>query len=127
MKKFFANVCVIVMCATMISCGVDDRKVQDCISLHLEYEQKIKDYERLDTLTMGGVRDDAYHKAEDARKKYLQAFARLTDDERKAYHKLEAECKKADEDYLGSIYEDEDSADETKWHKLEATYTNVMK
>lgn len=127
MKKIFASVCVIVMCATMISCGVDDRKVQKCIGLHLDYEQKIKDYERLDTLTMGEVRDDAYHKAEEARKTYLKAFAQLTDKERRAYHKLEAECKKADEDYLGSIYEDEDSADETKWHKLEATYTNVMK
>ena len=33
MKKIFASVCVIVMCATMVSCGVDDKKVQNCIGL----------------------------------------------------------------------------------------------
>lgn len=126
MKKIFASMCVFAMCATIISCGVDDRKLQNCISLRLDYEQKIKDYERLDTLTTDEVRTNAYHKAEEARNTYLKAFAQLTDEERKAYQKLEAECKKADEDYLDSIYEDKESADETKCHKLDATYTNVL-
>ena len=125
MKKIFASVCVIVMCATMVSCGVDYRKVNDCIGLRLDYEQKIKDYERIDTLTMGEARDNAYHKAEEARKTYLKAFARLTDKERRAYHKLECECKKADEDYLGSTYEDDVSADETKLHKFNALRTEM--
>lgn len=124
MKKIFASVCVIVMCATMISCGVDDHKLQNCISLRLDYEQKIKDYERLDTLATDDVRTNAYHNVEEARNTYLKSFAKLTDEERKAYHKLEAECKKADEEYLDSIYNDKDSADETKWHNLYATYTN---
>lgn len=127
MKKIFASVCVIVMCATIISCGVDDNKLQNCISLRLDYEQKINDYERLDTLATDEMRTNAYHDAEEARNTYMKAFAKLTDEERKAYHKLEAECKKADEEYLDSTYNDKDSADETKWHNLDATYTNEMK
>ena len=106
MKKIFASVCVIVMCATMVSCGVDDKKVQNCISLRLNYEQAVREWERLDSNTLSDVREQALSDVEAARKAYLDEFAALSEDERNAYQSLEAECKKADENYLDSAYED---------------------
>lgn len=106
MKKIFASVCVIVMCATMVSCGVDDKKVQNCISLRLNYEQAVRELKRLDSNTWSDVREAALNDVESARKAYLTEFAALSNDERTAYQELEAECKKADENYLDSVYED---------------------
>ena len=105
MKKIFASVCVIAMCATMVSC-VDDVKVQNCIGLRLNYEQSVRDLKRLDANAPGDVRNAAICNVEDARKKYLAEFAALSEDERTMYHELEAECKKADENYLDSAYKD---------------------
>ena len=106
MKKIFASVCVIVMCATMVSCGVDDKKVQNCISLRLNYEQAVREWKQLDSNTWSDVRDQALSNVEAARNAYLTEFAALSEDERSAYQSLEAECKKADENYLDSVYED---------------------
>lgn len=105
MKKIFASVCVIVMCATMVSC-VDDVKVQNCIGARLNYEQAARDLKRLDANAPGDVRNAALCDVEDARKKYLTEFASLSEDERTVYYELEAECKKADENYLDSAYKD---------------------
>ena len=105
MKKIFASVCVIVMCATMVSC-VDDVKVQNCIGLRLNYEQTVRDLKRLDANAPSDMRDAVFLAVEDARKKYLTEFASLSEDERTAYYELEAECKKADENYLDSVYKD---------------------
>ena len=132
MKKIFASVCVIVMCATMVSCGVNDEDVQIAISYRLAYEQKTKAYDRafadsLNNYDYDNKLDIARQELEQARKTYLEHFASMDADTRIAYKDLEKECISADKEYLGSIYEDEDSADETKWHKLETTYTNVMK
>ena len=132
MKKIFASVCVIVMCATMVSCGVNDEDVQIAISYRLAYEQKTKAYDRafadsLNNYDYDEKLDIARQELEQARKTYLEHFASMDADTRIAYKDLEKECISADKEYLGSIYEDEDSADETKWHKLETTYTNVMK
>ena len=132
MKKIFASVCVIVMCATMVSCGVNDEDVQIAISYRLAYEQKAKAYDRafadsLNNYDYDNKLDIARQELEQARKTYLEHFASMDADTRIAYKDLEKECISADKEYLGSIYEDEDSADETKWHKLETTYTNVMK
>ena len=132
MKKIFASVCVIVMCATMVSCGVNDEDVQIAISYRLAYEQKAKAYDRafadsLNNYDYDEKLDIARQELEQARKTYLEHFASMDADTRIAYKDLEKECISADKEYLGSIYEDEDSADETKWHKLETTYTNVMK
>lgn len=105
MKKIFACVSVIIMCVTMVSC-VDDVKVQNCIGARLNYEQAARDLKRLDANAPDDVRNAALCDVEDARKKYLAEFAALTKDERTAYHELEAECKKADENYLDSAYKD---------------------
>ena len=131
MKKIFASVCVIVMCATMVSCGVNDEDVQIAISYRLAYEQKTKAYDRafadsLNNYDYDEKLDIARQELEQARKTYLVHFASMDDDTRIAYKNLEKECISADKEYLGSIYEDEDSADETKFHKLEVAYTNVM-
>lgn len=106
MKKIFASVCLIVMCATMVSCGVDDKKVQNCISLRLNYEQAVREWNRLDSDTRSDVRDQALSNVYSARKAYLTEFSALSNDERTAYKELETECKKADENYLDSVYED---------------------
>lgn len=111
MKKIFASVCVIVMCATLVSCGVDDKKVQNCISLRLNYEQAVREWKRLDSNTWSDVREQALSDVEAARKAYLTEFAALSEDERNAYQSLEAECKKADENYLDSVYEDTTSVE----------------
>ena len=105
MKKIFASVCVIVMCATMVPC-VDDVKVQNCIGARLNYEQAARDLKRLDANAPDDVRNAALCDVEDARKKYLTEFASLSEDERTVYYELEAECKKADENYLDSAYKD---------------------
>ena len=105
MKKIFASVCVIVMCATMVSC-VDDVKVQSCIGARLNYEQAARDLKRLDANAPDDVRNAALCDVEDARKKYLTEFASLSENERTVYYELEAECKKADENYLDSAYKD---------------------
>lgn len=131
MKKIFASVCVIIMCVTMVSCGVNDEDVQIAISYRLAYEQKAKAYDRafadsLNNYDYNEKLDIARQELEQARKTYLEHFASMDEDTRIAYKDLEKECISADKEYLGSIYEDEDSADETKWHKLEATYANVM-
>ena len=131
MKKIFASVCVIVMCATMVSCGVNDEDVQIAISYRLAYEQKTKAYDRafadsLNNYDYDEKLDIARQELEQARKTYLEHFASMDADTRIAYKDLEKECISADKEYLGSIYEDEDSADETKFHKLEVAYTNVM-
>lgn len=132
MKKIFASVCVILMCVTMVSCGVNDEDVQIAISYRLAYEQKAKAYDRafadsLNNYNYNEKLDIARQELEQARKTYFEHFASMDADTRIAYKDLEKECISADKECLGSIYEDEDSADETKWHKLEATYTNVMK
>ena len=132
MKKIFASVCVIIMCVAMSSCGVNDDDVQVAISYRLAYEQKTKAYDRafadsLNNYDYDEKLDIARQELEQARKTYLKHFASMDADTRIAYKKLEKECISAEKEYLGSIYEDEDSADETKWHKLETTYTNVMK
>lgn len=106
MKKIFASVCVIVMCATMVSCGVDDVKVQNCIGLRLNYEQSVRDLKRLDANVPVDLRNAAFLAVEDARKAYITEFAALSEDEKTVYHELEAECKKADENYLDSAYKD---------------------
>ena len=131
MKKIFASVCVIVMCATMVSCGVNDEDVQIAISYRLAYEQKAKAYDRafadsLNNYDYDEKLDIARQELEQARKTYLEHFASMDADTRIAYKDLEKECISADKEYLGSIYEDEDSADETKFHKLEVAYTNMM-
>ena len=131
MKKIYASVSVIIVCVTMVSCGVNDEDVQIAISYRLAYEQKAKAYDRafadsLNNYDYEEKLDIARHELEQARKTYLVHFASMDADTRIAYKDLEKECISADKEYLGSIYEDEDSADETKWHKLEATYTNVM-
>ena len=131
MKKIFASVSVIIMCVTMVSCGVNDEDVQIAISYRLAYEQKAKAYDRafadsLNNYDYDNKLDIARQELEQARKTFLVHFASMDDDTRIAYKNLEKECISADKEYLGSIYEDEDSADETKWHKLEYTYTNVM-
>ena len=131
MKKIFASVSVIIMCVTMVSCGVNDEDVQIAISYRLAYEQKAKAYDRafadsLNNYDYDNKLDIARQELEQARKTFLVHFASMDDDTRIAYKNLEKECISADKEYLGSIYEDEDSADETKWHKLEDTYTNVM-
>lgn len=131
MKKIFASVCVIIMSATMVSCSVNDEDVQVAISCRLAYEQKAKAYDRafadsLNNYDYDEKLDIARQELEQARKTYLEHFASMDADTRIAYKDLEKECISADKEYLGSIYEDEDSADETKWHKLEYTYTNVM-
>lgn len=126
MKKIIVKVCAIVMCGfVMVSC-VDNSKVRNVYSLKLKYEKVIKEYERLDSMTMDDVRHETYDKAEEARTIYLNAFAKLNDAERKEYAKLEEECKKADEDYLGSIYEDEDSTDK-EYKKLEYNINTQLK
>ena len=132
MKKIFASVCVIVMCATMVSCGVNDEDVQIAISYRLAYEQKTKAYDRafadsLNNYNYDEKLDIARQELEQARKTYLKHFASMDADTRIAYKDLEKECISADKEYLGSIYEDEDSADETKWHRLDARCTYVMK
>ena len=132
MKKIFASVCVIVMCATMVSCGVNDEDVQIAISYRLAYEQKAKAYDRafadsLNNYNYDEKLDIARQELEQARKTYLKHFASMDADTRIAYKDLEKECISADKEYLGSIYEDEDSADETKWNKLDARCTYVMK
>ena len=132
MKKIFASVCVIVMCATMVSCGVNDEDVQIAISYRLAYEQKAKAYDRafadsLNNYDYDNKLDIARQELEQARKTYLEHFASMDADTRIAYKDLEKECISADKEYLGSIYEDEDSADETKWHRLDARCTYVMK
>lgn len=131
MKKIFASVCVIIMSATMVSCSVNDEDVQLAISYRLAYEQKAKAYDRafadsLNNYDYDEKLDIARQELEQTRKTYLEYFASMDEDTRIAYKDLEKECISADKEYLGSIYEDEDSADETKWHKLEYTYTNVM-
>ena len=131
MKKIFASVSVIIMCVTMVSCGVNDEDVQIAISYRLAYEQKAKAYDRafadsLNNYDYDNKLDIARQELEQARKTYLVHFASMDDDTRIAYKNLEKECISADKEYLGSIYEDEDSADETKFHKLEVAYTNVM-
>ena len=131
MKKIFASVCVIIMCVTMVSCGVNNEDVQIAISYRLAYEQKAKAYDRafadsLNNYDYNEKLDIARQELEQARKTYLEHFASMDADTRIAYKDLENECISADKEYLGSIYEDEDSADKTKWHKLEATYANVM-
>lgn len=131
MKKIFASVSVIIMCVTMVSCGVNDEDVQIAISYRLAYEQKAKAYDRafadsLNNYDYDNKLDIARQELEQARKTFLVHFASMDDDTRIAYKNLEKECISADKEYLGSIYEDEDSADETKWHKLEDTCTNVM-
>ena len=131
MKKIFASVCVIVMCATMVSCGVDDEDVRTAISYRLAYEQKAKAYDRafadsLNNYDYDEKLDIARQELEQARQTYLKHFASMDADTRIAYKDLEKECISADKEYLGSIYEDEDSADETKWQKPEVTYSNVM-
>ena len=131
MKKSFASVSVILMCATMVSCGVNDEDVQIAISYRLAYEQKAKAYDRafadsLNNYDYDEKLDIARQELEQARKTYLEHFASMDADTRIAYKDLEKECISADKEYLGSIYEDEDSADETKFHKLEVAYANVM-
>ena len=131
MKKIFASVSIIIMCVTMVSCGVNDEDVQIAISYRLAYEQKAKAYDRafadsLNNYDYDNKLDIARQEREQARKTYLVHFASMDDDTRIAYKNLEKECISADKEYLGSIYEDEDSADETKFHKLEVAYTNVM-
>lgn len=131
MKKIFSSVYVIIMCVTMVSCGVNDEDVQIAIQYSLAYEQKARAYDRaladsLNNYDYDNKLDIARQELEQARKTYLVHFASMDDDTRIAYKNLEKECISADKEYLGSIYEDEDSADETKWHKLEATYTNVI-
>ena len=131
MKKIFASVYVIIMCVTMVSCGVNDEDVQIAIQYRLAYEQKAKAYDRafadsLNNYDYDNKLDIARQELEHARKTYLVHFASMDADTRIAYKDLEKECISADKEYLGSIYEDEDSADETKCNKLEATYTNVM-
>lgn len=106
MKKIFASVSVIIMCVTMVSCGVDDEKVQNCFALRLNYEQAVREFNRLGNDAQSDVRDAALCDVENARKEYLAEFAALSEDERTLYHNIEAECKKADENYLDSVYED---------------------
>lgn len=125
MKKIFIAVCVVLCGVAMTSC-TDMNSVRAVYSLKLDYEKKIKDYEKLDSMTMDDVRSTAYEEAEQARKDYLEAFACLNGDERELYRKLEAECKDADKEYLGSIYE-EDSVEDTKYKPIQATYRNLMK
>lgn len=131
MKKIFASVYAIIMCVTMVSCGINDEDVQIAISYRLAYEQKAKAYDRafadsLNNYDYDNKLDIARQELEQARKTYLVHFASMNDDTRIAYKNLEKECISADKEYLGSIYEDEDSSDETKFHKLEVAYTNVM-
>ena len=119
MKKIFASVSVIIMCVTMVSCGVNDEDVQIAISYRLAYEQKAKAYDRafadsLNNYDYDNKLDIARQELEQARKTFLVHFASMDDDTRIAYKNLEKECISADKEYLGSIYEDEDSADETK-------------
>ena len=130
MKKIFASVCVIVMCATMVSCGVNDEDVQIAISYRLAYEQKAKAYDRafadsLNSYDYDEKLDIARQELEQARKTYLVHFASMDADTRIAYKNLEKECISADKEYLGSEYEE--TVKDEKWHKLEATYTNAMK
>lgn len=132
MKKIFACVSVIIMCVAMSSCGVNDDDVRAAIAYRLAYERKAKAYDRafadsLNKYDYDEKLDIARQELEQARKIYLVHFASMNADTRIAYQDLEKECISVDKEYLGSIYEDEDSADETKWHKLEVTYTNVMK
>lgn len=119
MKKIFASVCLIVMCATMVSCGVDDKKVQNCISLRLNYEQAVREWKRLDSDTRSDVRDQALSDVDAARKAYLTEFSALSNDERTAYKELETECKKADENYLDSVYEDTTNIENNLFVRLE--------
>lgn len=125
MKNLVIALCVAlcggVMCLT--SC-TDAKKVSNVYSLHLEYEQKIKDYERLDTMTTDEVREELLHDAEEARKDYLRAFSHLSDSEKKEYKKLEAECKSADEDYLGSEYIEETNSD-SNYTRLDYSYQSI--
>lgn len=126
MKNFVIALCVAlcggVMC--LASC-TDSKKVRNVYSLHLDYEQKIKDYERLDSMTLDEEREMLLHDAEEARKDYLRAFSNLSESEKKEYKELESECKSADEDYLGSIYEDDSKDDSSEYNRLDsyASYT----
>lgn len=122
MKNFVIAMCV-ALCGGVVclSSCTDSKKIRNVYSLHLEYEQKIKDYERLDTMTTDEVREEFLHDAEEARKSYLCAFSHLSDAEKSEYKKLEEECKSADEDYLGSIYSDDEK--DTSGYERVDTYT----
>lgn len=130
MKKIFIAVCVVLCGIVMTSCdNYPSENVAELVSLRLDYERKIKAYETCDTTAYDykETRKGLLASADSARVRYLNSFSWLTDKERKEYKELEKELKSADKEYLGSIYDENTVNDDAKWHKLEATYSNVMK
>lgn len=125
MKKIIIAVCVVLCGVTMTSC-TDMVQVRNVYSQRLNFEKKIKEYDRLqaDTLASAEQKRNAYDEAEVARETYLKAFSHLGESERKEYKKLEAECRSADENYLGSIYEEDNENKDTALKKLQdASFT----